>query len=62
MAWTGRGLARNMLRIAIQFGKDSGLPKASLEVDVKNKDALTLYTNEGFEKLYGLAVYLYHLQ
>ncbi|MGF7060041.1 ribosomal protein S18 acetylase RimI-like enzyme [Brassicibacter mesophilus] len=51
-----------MLRIAIQFGKDSGLPKASLEVDVKNKDALTLYTNEGFEKLYGLAVYLYHLQ
>lgn len=60
--YRNRGLARNMLRTAIQFGKDNGLPKASLEVDVKNKDALTLYTNEGFEKLYGLAVYLYHLQ
>lgn len=56
------GLARNLLRAAISFGKSKGLPRASLEVDVANKNALGLYTNEGFEKFYGQACYLYYLK
>lgn len=59
--YRGMGLARNMLRAAIQFGKDNGLQKTLLEVDVKNKNALTLYTNEGFIKAYGLVEYHYYL-
>lgn len=60
--YRGRGLARNMLRAAILFGKDKGFPKSSLEVSVKNKNALSLYTNEGFVKLYGVASYAYPLK
>lgn len=60
--YRGRGLARNMLRAAILLGKDKGFPKSSLEVGVKNKNALSLYTNEGFVKLYGVASYTYFLK
>jgi ribosomal protein S18 acetylase RimI-like enzyme len=51
-----------MLRAAILFGKDKGLQKSSLEVSVKNKSALSLYTDEGFVKLYGVASYVYPLK
>lgn len=60
--YRGKGLARNMLRAAILFGKDNGLSKTSLEVGVKNKNALLLYTHEGFVKLYGSAAYDYPLK
>lgn len=60
--YRGMGLARNLLRAAIKFGKENKLPNAELEVSLHNKHALSLYTNEGFVKLYGTVAYHYMLK
>lgn len=46
----GMGLGKNLIRAAIEFGKDNGLENAALSVNGENQNAVKLYLGEGFEK------------
>lgn len=46
----GKGLGKNMLRYALQYGKEKGYGKAILSVNAENEQAVSLYINEGFKK------------
>ncbi len=50
-AYRGRGLGRFLLRRALAFAGEQGLPKAYLTVNAHNETALPLYLSEGFRKL-----------
>lgn len=55
------GLAQNMLRAALEFGKSKGYEKAMLEVVPENEKALNLYIKEGFKKMDASVAYIYQL-
>lgn len=57
--YRGKGLAKNMLRVALKFGKHKGLEKAMLCVDPENPSAIDLYIKEGFKKISGAAAFSY---
>jgi mycothiol synthase len=57
----GKGLGRNLLRAAIDYGRSKGMPKAMLCVDIENESALNLYLREGFIKYKASVVYEYKL-
>lgn len=57
-----RGLGKNLLRAGLQFGKDRGMPRAALDVDTENENALDLYINEGFIKDDSNVCYKYNLR
>ncbi|TGB03568.1 GNAT family N-acetyltransferase [Halobacillus salinus] len=59
--YQGKGLGRQLLRKALEFGKSKGLPKAVLCVNADNEQAVHLYTKEGFEKEESLVCYHYTL-
>ncbi|MBS4538384.1 GNAT family N-acetyltransferase [Clostridium sp. D2Q-11] len=46
----GKGLGRNLLKVALNFGKRKGIQKGMLSVNAENENAVSLYLNEGFEK------------
>ena len=56
----GKGLGRNLLRAAIDYGRIQGMPKAMLCVDIENESALNLYLREGFAKYKASVEYEYN--
>ncbi len=56
-----KGLGKNLLRAAIDYGRTQGLPKAMLCVDVENENALNIYLREGFTKYKSSVWYEYKL-
>jgi len=46
----GKKLGRNLLKVALNFGKNKGIQKGMLSVNAENENAVSLYLNEGFEK------------
>lgn len=46
----GMGLGKNLIRAAIEFGKENALESTSLTVNSENENAANLYLREGFEK------------
>jgi len=46
----GKGLGRNLLKAALNFGKSKGIQKGMLTVNAENENAVSLYLNEGFEE------------
>nr|WP_255723358.1 GNAT family N-acetyltransferase [Sporosarcina sp. ACRSL] len=55
--YQGKGLGRQLVRKALQFGKNIGLPKAVLSANADNERAVHLYTKEGFKKEESLVCY-----
>ncbi|WP_291578424.1 GNAT family N-acetyltransferase [Clostridium sp. UBA6640] len=59
--YRGKGLGRNLLRAAIDYGRSKGMSKAMLCVDIENESALNLYLREGFTKYKARVEYEYKL-
>lgn len=59
--YQGKGLGRQLLRKALEFGNKIGLPKAVLSVNAENEGAVHLYTKEGFKKEESVVCYHYNL-
>lgn len=59
--YQGKGLGRQLLRKALEFGRSTGLPKAVLSVNADNEQAVHLYTKEGFKKEEAVVCYNYNL-
>ncbi|WP_075617905.1 GNAT family N-acetyltransferase [Paenisporosarcina indica] len=59
--YQGKGLGRQLLRKALEFGKSIGLPKAVLSANADNERAVHLYTKEGFKKEESMVCYNYNL-
>ncbi|WNS76190.1 GNAT family N-acetyltransferase [Bacillus sp. DTU_2020_1000418_1_SI_GHA_SEK_038] len=59
--YQGKGLGRQLLRKALEFGKNTGLPKAVLSANADNERAVHLYTKEGFKKEESVVCYNYKL-
>lgn len=47
----GKGLATNMIRAALAYGKNLGLRKSGLSVNAENDRAANIYLREGYEKI-----------
>lgn len=50
LEYRGRNLGRNLIRAAVEFGRDNGYENSSLSVNAENTNAAKLYLNEGFEE------------
>lgn len=48
--YRGRNLGRDLIRAAVQFGRDNGYENSSLSVNAENTNAAKLYLSEGFEE------------
>jgi mycothiol synthase len=48
--YQGKGLGKNLLRAALDFGKKNGYVSAVLSVNAENEGAANLYLKEGFKK------------
>lgn len=48
--YRGRNLGRNLIRAAVEFGRDNGYENSSLSVNAENTNAAKLYLSEGFEE------------
>jgi len=48
--YRGRNLGRDLIRAAVQFGRDNGYENSSLSVNAENTNAANLYLSEGFEE------------
>lgn len=59
--YQGKGLGRQLLRKALEFGQSINFPKAVLSANADNERAVQLYTKEGFKKEESLVCYNYHL-
>lgn len=59
--YQGKGLGRQLVRKALQFGNSIGIPKAVLSANADNERAVHLYTKEGFKKEESLICYHYNL-
>ena len=55
--YQGKGLGRQLVRKALQFGNSIGVPKAVLSANADNERAVNLYTKEGFKKERSLVCY-----
>ncbi|MCM1990971.1 GNAT family N-acetyltransferase [Oceanirhabdus seepicola] len=59
--YQGKGLGRNLLRAAMNYGKSKGMPQAMLSVNAENDNALKLYLQEGFTKIETMGCYRYEI-
>ncbi|WP_409293820.1 GNAT family N-acetyltransferase [Peribacillus sp. SCS-26] len=59
--YQGKGLGRQLLRKALEFGKRSGYPKAVLSANGDNERAVRLYLKEGFKKEESVVCYRYDI-
>lgn len=59
--YRGKGLGKNLLRAAIDYGRSKGMAKAMLCVNIENESALNLYLREGFIKYEASVLYEYKL-
>lgn len=57
-----KGLGRNLLRSGLCYGRNVGMPKATLSVNAENHRAVELYLSEGFYKDIVYAGYGYDLK
>lgn len=48
--YRGRNLGRNLIRAAVEFGRDNGYENSSLSVNAENTNAANLYLSEGFKE------------
>lgn len=55
----GKGLGRNLLRAALIYGRNKGMPNAMLTVNAENDKATSLYLQEGFKKAETMVCYNY---
>jgi len=55
--YRGMGLGRVLLRKALEFALEKGLPRAGLAVSAENPRAAQLYIGEGFERVYSSICY-----
>ncbi|MDW0118513.1 GNAT family N-acetyltransferase [Sporosarcina thermotolerans] len=60
--YQGKGLGRQLLRKALEFGNSIGLPKTVLSANAENERAVNLYTKEGFKKEESVVCYNYKVQ
>ncbi|WP_425448921.1 GNAT family N-acetyltransferase [Dethiothermospora halolimnae] len=60
-SYQNRGFGKNLLRAAINHGRDKGIPLAMLTVSEENDKAVNLYYKEGFEKKQVMVCYNYNL-
>lgn len=60
-AYQHRGLGRQLLRTAVEFGAKSGLPVSRLSVNAENEKAFALYRSEGFEEKQAMLCYEFFL-
>ncbi|MBI5889439.1 MAG: GNAT family N-acetyltransferase [Nitrosomonadales bacterium] len=47
-AWTGKGIAANLLKQCMEYAKKTGMQQVSLEVAGDNMPAIALYRKNGF--------------
>ena len=59
--YQGKGLGRQLVRKALQFGNSIGLPKAVLSANADNERAVHLYMKEGFNKEESLVCYNFNV-
>ncbi|MTI49303.1 MAG: GNAT family N-acetyltransferase [Firmicutes bacterium] len=48
--YQGQGIGKNLLRLALSYGKSKGMNKAILSVNGENENAIRLYKQEGFKE------------
>ncbi|UOY93138.1 GNAT family N-acetyltransferase [Ectobacillus sp. JY-23] len=56
-SYQGKGLGRQLLRVALSFGHTIGLQNALLSVNAENEHATKLYMDEGFTKAIAFICY-----
>lgn len=59
--YQGKGLGRNLLKTALNFGKSKGIQKGMLTVNAENENAVSLYLKEGFKKTIVVTCHEYYL-
>lgn len=57
--YQGMGLGRNLLRSALIYGRNKGMPNGMLTVNAENDNAVSLYLQEGFKKAETMVCYNY---